>query len=98
MISIDDGLKILLIITISLCILLLTIAVVRLLNQVTGAVEDSRSVIKNVTNVSSMIEQDILSVRSKFSNIGKSLNIVNAVAGIVGSAGIGKLLSRFRKK
>jgi hypothetical protein len=98
MISIDDGLKILLIITISLSILLLTIAVVRLLNQVTGAVEDSRSAIKNVTSVSSMIEQDILSVRSKFSNIGKSLNIVNAVTGIVGSAGIGKLLSRFRKK
>lgn len=98
MISIDDGLKILLIVTISFCILLFTIAVVRLLNQVTGAVEDSRSVIKNVTNVADMLEQDILSVRSKFSNIGKSLNIFNAITGVIGSAGIGGFFSRFRKK
>lgn len=97
MITIDDGLKIVLIGAISFSIVLFTIYVVRLLNQVSEAVKDSRSVIKNVSTISDMVEKDIVSVRSKVANMGKSWGIINTVLGILGGAGASGIFSKMGK-
>lgn len=82
MISVDDFLKIVLVLSICFAIVGIAYQIMRLLSKVTSMVEEVRPPIRNISTLSDYLLQDYSELRGYVKSVG---NIANNLSGILGS-------------
>lgn len=95
MISVDDFLKIILVISIAFAIVGIAFEIMRLLGKVTSLMEEVRKPIQNASTLTDYALEDYNEVRGYIKSIG---NIINGVSGIFSSKGVMNLFKKFTKK
>ena len=73
MVSIDDFVKIVLVVSVAFAIVGLSLQLMRMISKLTEALEDSRKALKNFNNLSALALEDYVDARSAVKNVASEV-------------------------